>query len=158
MMLAAGSELVVWLDADTLVVRPEVDVRRALQDGAPIGMCRNPLPWGDQDWHYNSGVIVVRNTSAARWFFDEVWRAGPVDHHLWQEQARINQLAQQYPNVVQPLEDKWNCTNGVNPTPDPIVLAWHRQGANAIQLMKTAVAAYKRKSSRLCSKPAGESG
>lgn len=158
MMLAAGSEFVVWLDADTLVVRPEIDVRTALRDGSPIGMCRNPLPWADQPWHYNSGVIFVRNTADARWFFDEVWRAGHVDHHPWQEQARINQLTQQHANLVQRLDDEWNCTNGVNSTRDPIIRAWHGQGANAVKLMTAAVGAYKRKAARFCSNSTRESG
>jgi ADP-heptose:LPS heptosyltransferase len=153
MMLAAGSEFVIWLDADTLVVRPELDVRSALRDGAPIGMCRNPLPWGNQPWHYNAGVIMVRNTSAARWFFDEVWRAGGGDHP-WQEQARMNELSQRYPNLVQPLENKWNCTKGVNSTRHPIVLAWHGQGVGAIKLMTAALATYQKKSARLHSAPA----
>jgi len=149
MMLAAAAELVVWLDADTLVVRPEVDVRSALQDGAPIGMCHNPFSWADKPWHYNSGMIVIRNTSAARWFFDEVWRIGPVGQHSWHEQARINELTQQYPNLVQRLDDKWNCNKGINPARDPIIRAWHGQGANAVKLMTAALAAYKRKSARL---------
>jgi hypothetical protein len=149
MMLASGAELVVWLDADTLIVRPEVDVRTALQDGAPIGMCRNPAPWEDQLWHYNSGLIVVRNARAARWFFDEVWRIGPVGNHPWQEQARINELARQHANFVQRLDDKWNCTKGVNPVRNPIIRAWHGQGAKAVKPMSAAVAAYRRKSARL---------
>jgi hypothetical protein len=153
MMLAAGYELVVWLDADTLVVRPEVDVRTALQDGAPIGMCRNDLPWQDLPWHYNAGVIFVRNTGSARWFFDEVWKAGYVDHRAWQEQAKINELARKHTDLVQQLDDKWNCTKGVNSVRDPIIRAWHGQGANAVKLMAAAVAAYKRKSKRLVLQP-----
>jgi ADP-heptose:LPS heptosyltransferase len=158
MMLAAGFEFVVWLDADTLVVRPEVDIRSALRDGAPIAMCRNPLPWRDQPWHYNAGVIMVRNTGAARWFFDEVWRAGHVENHAWQEQARINELTQKHENLVQRLDDKWNCTKGVNPTHDPVILAWHGQGPKAVKLMAAALAACKRKSARHCSALARQSG
>jgi len=158
MMFATGFELVVWLDADTLIVEPDVDVRTALRTGGPIGMCRNPLPWGDQPWHYNAGVIVVRNTGTARWFFDEVWRAGHVNHHPWQEQARMNELTRQYPHLVQQLEDKWNCTKGVNTVRDPIIRAWHGQGANAVKLMTAALAAYRRKSGRSRSNPTRESG
>jgi hypothetical protein len=108
-------------------------------------MCRNPIPWGDQPWHYNSGVIVVRNTAAARWFFDEVWNAGPTEHP-WQEQVRINELSQRYPDLVQTLENKWNCTKGVNSTRDPIIRAWHGKGKGAVKLMRAALAAHKRKS------------
>jgi ADP-heptose:LPS heptosyltransferase len=153
LMLAGGSEFVVWLDADTLIIKPEIDVRGALVNGAPIAMCRNPLPWGSQPWHYNAGVILVRNTSAARWFFDEVWKTERVDHP-WQEQARINELAQQYPNLVQPLENRWNCTRGVNPARAPIIRAWHGQGPKAVKLMKSALAAYYRRFAGAGSEPA----
>ncbi|MEO8428675.1 MAG: glycosyltransferase family 9 protein [Verrucomicrobiota bacterium] len=148
MMLAAGFELVVWLDADTLIVRPDVDLRRALPDGPPIGMCRNPLPWGTQPWHYNAGVIFVRNTKAARLFFDNVRNAGPVEHS-WQEQAKMNELSQQYPDVVQSVDNKWNCTRGVNPTRDPVIRAWHGKGRKAVGLMKAAWAAYQRKNGKM---------
>jgi hypothetical protein len=152
MTLAAGFDFVVWLDADTLIVRPDVDVRSALGGEAPIAMCRNPLPWRDQPWHYNAGVIMVRNTGAARWFFDEVWRAGHVDHHPWQEQARINELTRKHENLVQRLDDQWNCTRGVNPTSDPVILAWHGQGAGAIKSMRAALASHKRKLARSSSR------
>jgi ADP-heptose:LPS heptosyltransferase len=158
MMLATGFEFVVWLDADTLVVRPEIDVRTALRDGPSIGMCQNPLPWGDQPWHYNAGVIMVRNTGTARWFFDEVWRAGQVDHHPWHEQAKINELTHKNKNLVQPLHNKWNCTKGVNTTPRPIIMAWHGQGAGGVKLMADALAAYRRKSALLRSETAQRPG
>jgi hypothetical protein len=158
MMLATGFELVVWLDADTLIVRPDVDMRTALRSGGPIGMCRNPLPYGDQPWHYNAGVIVARNTGTSRWFFDEVWRAGHVNHHPWQEQARMNELIRQHPHLVQQLEDKWNCTKGVNTARNPIIRAWHGQGANAVKLMTAALASYRRKSGQSRLSPALESG
>jgi ADP-heptose:LPS heptosyltransferase len=148
MALWAGFELVVWLDADTLIVRPEVDVRTALLDGPPIGMCRHPLPLGDQSWHYDSGVIFVRNTKLARVCFDNIWPAEPVEHS-WQEQVRLNELNEKYPNALQPVDDQWNSTQRVNPTPNPVIRAWHGKGQKAIKLMKAALAAYHRKNSGL---------
>src|SRR5262249_9727637 len=86
--LQLGFEMAVWLDADTLIVDPSQDVRWGLPDGPPIGLCRHPTPWNGQPWHWNSGVILVRNTELARSFFDQVWAAGPVEH-WWQEQVAI---------------------------------------------------------------------
>jgi ADP-heptose:LPS heptosyltransferase len=140
MALRAGFEFVVWLDADTLIVRPEVDVRAALPYGPPIGMCRNPLPLGNQPWHYNAGVIFVRNTTESRAFFDAVWNGGPVAHP-WQEQARMNELSHKFTDTIQPVDGRWNSTKGVNPAPDPVILAWHGQGKKAIQRMKAALSA-----------------
>ena len=90
--LALKFDLVVWLDADTLIRRTDVDLRLALGEGSPIGMCRHPTPWDDQDWHFNSGVIFIRHTKLTRKFFDRVWKAGPVNHP-WHEQVRINQMS-----------------------------------------------------------------
>jgi hypothetical protein len=148
MALWAGFELVVWLDADTLIVRPEVDVRSALLEGPPIGMCRHPLPLGNQSWHYNAGVIFVRNTKLARVCFEDVWTSEPVEHP-WQEQVRLNELNEKYPNALQQVDNQWNSTQRVNATPNPVIRAWHGKGQKAIKLMKVALAAYHRKNSRL---------
>jgi hypothetical protein len=138
MQLAAGYDLVIWLDADTVVVRPEIDLRTALSEGAPIGMCKHPLPWGAQPWHWNSGVIFVRNTKAARWFFDEAWRTDRLAHP-WHEQARINELAEQHPHLIQEIGAEWNCTRGMTFARHPIVCAWHGRGLGALASIKAAV-------------------
>jgi hypothetical protein len=138
--LRMGFELVVWLDADTLIVRPGEDFRAALPAGAPIGLCRHPMPLNGHPWHYNSGVIVVRNTEVSREFFDRVWQAGPVRHH-WQEQVRINELAHQQPEAVQVLADRWNSTMGVTACPDAVVQAWHGRGLRAARFMHEALVA-----------------
>jgi hypothetical protein len=59
-----------------------------------------------------------------------------------------------HPDLVQQLEDKWNCTKTVNPVRDPIIRAWHGHGAKTEKLMKAAESAYKRKSTRLGLQPA----
>jgi ADP-heptose:LPS heptosyltransferase len=135
MQLAAGYDLVVWLDADTLVVNPAADVRGALSNGAPIAMCRHPLPWGEQPWHWNAGVVFVRNTNASRWFFDEVWRREGCTHS-WQEQARINELSLEHPGLIQELGHQWNCTRGLTSAPNPVVRAWHGKGMAALTSMR----------------------
>jgi hypothetical protein len=124
--LVSGFDLVIWLDADTLVVNPKADPRKALSEGPPIGMCRHPIPWDDQPWHFNAGVIFVRNTALAREFFQRVWEAGPVDG--WQEQTRMNEMSRQMPDAVQPLPAKWNSTLNVNACKNPVIQAWHGIG------------------------------
>ena len=137
--LALKFDLVVWLDADTLIRRTDVDLRLALGEGSPIGMCRHPTPWDDQDWHFNSGVIFIRHTKLTRKFFDRVWKAGPVNHP-WHEQVRINQMSRVYPRAVQTIDNKWNCASHVNPCPDPVIQAWHGRGTAALPLMRAALA------------------
>ena len=139
MGLAAGFEFIVWLDADTLILRPEVDFFEALANERPIGMCRHPLPFYDQPWHYNSGVMFIRNTEATRIFFHRVWVEGPLPHP-WEEQARINALALNSPELIQQVPDIWNSTAGANEVKNAVVQAWHGQGAAALPALKSGLA------------------
>jgi hypothetical protein len=123
--LALGFDHVAWLDADTLIVRHECDLRTALVENAPIGMCLHKSEgWNGQPHHHNSGVIIMRNTPLTRQFFDEVWSSGPFPHH-WQDQGRIMATRDKFPGSVQTLPDEWNSTRGVNEASDPIIKAWH---------------------------------
>jgi hypothetical protein len=135
--LAMGFELVVWLDADTLIVHPQTDLRSALGDGPPIGMCRHVVRWGKRPWHYNAGVIFVRNCTLARRFFQEAWEAGPT-RDGGQDQTRINEVAGRRPEAVQTLSDAWNCTVGVNGCPSPVIQSWHGRGKDALESMAQA--------------------
>jgi hypothetical protein len=136
--LQLGFDRVIWLDADTLIVKPEVDLRTALPDGPPIGMCRHPTPFGEQPWHYNSGVMFIRNTPLAREFFGRVWATGPNDSP-WQEQVGINRLSQEFPEAVQVLPDRWNRTLSVTEAEDPVLMAWHGYRRTALPLMREAL-------------------
>ncbi len=124
--------LIIWLDADTLIIRLEKDLRAACTEFSCIGMCRHPLPWGDQPWHFNAGIIFVRNCELAREFFGRIWKAGP-SNHPWDEQARIMECVHQLPAAVQALSNKWNATEGMTPMQKPIIKAWHGAGNAAVR-------------------------
>lgn len=136
--LDSGVEHVIWLDADTLVVDAENDIRRSLPNGSPIGMCRHPFPFNGREGHFNSGMIVIRNCEESCEFFEEVWNRGPIDH-VWQEQVRINEVASLHPEWVEIIDDRWNSTYGVNESSSPVVKAWHGMGAEALDRMKIEV-------------------
>jgi hypothetical protein len=131
--LRQGFELVTWLDADTLIVRDTEDIRTALTGRAPLAMAihRSPGLNGPKD-HYNSGVMVLRNTFETREFFDAVWHEGPLRNHHWNEQARILDLLAKSPALVQVLDPCWNATQGLAPVEDPIIKAWHGAGPAAL--------------------------
>jgi len=131
--LACGFDLVVWLDADTLIVRDDVDVRTALGDGPPLGMARHPISESSStDGHSNSGVMILRNTPRVQEFFHEVWTAGPLSNHPWMEQARIHDRLKNFPGLLQRLDDRWNSTFEVNESSAPVIKAWHGLGARAV--------------------------
>jgi hypothetical protein len=152
-----GFDFVAWLDADTLLIDSGVSLLEGLPEGPPIGMCRHPMPWRKQVWHYNSGVMLIRNEQLSRRFFENVWKAGPVDHP-WQEQVRIVEEADKSPGAVQSIEPRWNCTEGSNPCSNPVVLAWHGHGKAALPRLEGALRQLRRRDAeRLRSLSDGES-
>lgn len=131
--LALGFETVVWLDADTLIVRDDEDIRSALNGGGPLALARHPTPGiNGTPTHWNSGVMVMRNTARTREFFDAVWQAGPHGEHHWHEQARMLLLLPKFPDLVQQLDDRWNSTDCLTDVPNPVIKAWHGAGRGAI--------------------------
>jgi hypothetical protein len=127
--LDMGFETVAWLDADTLIMRDDEDIRTALNGGGALGLALHPTPGLDAArTHWNTGVMVVRNTPRTRGFFDAVWQAGPLGDHHWHEQARMLAMLPDYPELVQRIDDRWNASEDVTPVPNPCVKAWHGFG------------------------------
>jgi hypothetical protein len=134
--LAEGFERVVWLDADTLILRFDEDIRTAINGGPPLALAQHPVPDLDGNpTHFNSGVIIARNGARAREFFDAVWTAGPLWKHPWHEQGRVHDVLKRFPDMVQRLDDRWNSTVNVTDVPNPIIKAWHGSGTKALSSM-----------------------
>lgn len=130
-----GFDTVAWLDADTLIVDRARDIRTALNGEGPLGMAIHASPGFTADYHYNSGVMIMRNTPGVQAFFEAVWREGPVAGTHWQEQARILELIRRTPGIVQALDSHWNATAGLAPVSNPIIKAWHGAGPTAVMRM-----------------------
>ncbi len=130
--LDAGFDTVAWLDADTLILRDDEDIRDALNGGGPLGMALHAFPGlAGETSHYNSGVMVMRNTPRTRSFFAAVWEKGPLGNHGWHEQARMLDLLPEFPDLVQPLDPSWNSMEGTAAAKKPIIKAWHGLGSAA---------------------------
>ncbi len=128
-----GYEYVVWLDADTLIVDPSVDLRVAIQP-EKIGACWHRIP---QLNHWNVGALYLHKSIPVRNFVGEWLASYPPPRDGWFEQGVFNRLARQSKTVVT-LSDKWNATLNVNMVPDAVVLGFHGQGdaARRYELMK----------------------
>jgi hypothetical protein len=129
---------VFWLDADTFVVDGTQDMRHTIGPGDYYAFCIHPLPWHEQSWHFNAGVMYYRDCDNgempnARHFLHAALniRHDRVDEY---DQTAINDLLLNGPWLydfkanLTVLPDKWNCTLGVhdlsieNP---PVVAAFH---------------------------------
>lgn len=124
---------VIWLDADTLIVDLQADLRDAIHLGK-IGACWHRIPQMD---HWNVGALYVDNCQETKDFIAEWLASYPGPNDGWMEQGVFNRLALQSKTVVT-LSDKWNATLDVNMVPDAVVLGFHGQGdtKQRIQIMK----------------------
>ena len=112
---------VVWLDADTLIVDLQTNLRDAIQPDK-IGACWHRIP---QLNHWNVGALYIDNTPNTRAFIDE-WLASYPPKPQWLEQGEFNRLARESRTVVT-ISDKWNATLDVSMVPDAVVLGFHGQ-------------------------------
>lgn len=135
--LEMGYDYVVCIDADALIVRPEVDFRSAMPADKAFGMAQHPKPWEDRQWHWNCGVMVVR-PGALKTIKDTI-RMGNLKNSYWNEQGRINRIAQDEPWLFHKLDNKWNSAEHINPCPSPVVKAWHGLHLAALPLMKKEI-------------------
>jgi hypothetical protein len=122
--LALPYDVVIWLDADTVIVSDE-DLRDALPANKDFGMIRlGNVSYKDLGFHYNAGALYIRNTERMRKFFDDVWDDYEED---MKEQGSIHNVLMRegFPEWFVQIDDKWNSTMGGNESPSPVVVAWH---------------------------------
>jgi galactosyl transferase GMA12/MNN10 family len=132
--LKLNYELIVWIDADALIVNPAVDLREALFEFTCIGMCKHNGPWREKNWHFNAGVIFARVCDYSREFFDQVWEAGPTSA-VWQEQERMLECIERNPLAVQAIDNKWNA-HPSSKSEKPVIKAWHGFPGNKADLIR----------------------
>lgn len=120
----AYSDLVIYLDTDSLIVNPDVPLTEALREmDTPVGHVRHPEPWADLGFHYNCGVGFYRNNPRTHTFLKEVWELGPIEHR-WKVQATMLAVGCRT-NIFSIIDDKWNSTVNTNVSKSPMVESWH---------------------------------
>jgi hypothetical protein len=115
----SGADVIIWLDADAVVVRTDFNLANAIQCG--IGMVRHPNPD-----HWNTGVIVAVRSPQVLDFFATVERS-PENDSAWMEQEVVNELAAipSYASLITALDAQLNSTPGAVMASNPVVLAAH---------------------------------
>lgn len=128
-------ETVMWMDSDTIIVNPKVDIREELNEKQVIYMTsyfkRKPL-------FPNSGVIVAKRDPMTFEILEKVWMyKRKYQHAWWDQQAFLNLLGfknrlvkiiryegpTKYTPYIGSLDVKWNSRpNRADVSCDPIIM------------------------------------
>lgn len=87
--LAGEYELLLWLDADLVIVDRSLDIASELEDGRFLYMAEHATKEGRMP---NSGVMLLRGGAQTIAFLDEVYAQEDLTDHRWWENAAICRL------------------------------------------------------------------
>lgn len=89
-----GFDFVLWMDADTLFLRYDRDIREVVEPGKDLYMACHPIPnesrprgSSSDEPVPNTGVMLLRNCEWTRGFLEEIWNREEYRDHIWWEQA-----------------------------------------------------------------------
>lgn len=84
-----GHDLVVWVDADAVIVDPARDIAEDVPDDRFLGLVEHRY---DGVAVPNTGVLVLRRGDLATEFLDAVWACEDLVDHRWWENAAVMRL------------------------------------------------------------------
>jgi hypothetical protein len=87
--LVDAYDTVVWLDADTVIVDPRIDIATELGAGSFLGLVEHR--YGENRFP-NTGVMVLRGGETAAEFLDQTWALERYVNHQWWENAAMCEL------------------------------------------------------------------
>ncbi|MGH2916591.1 MAG: hypothetical protein ACRDMX_16560 [Solirubrobacteraceae bacterium] len=87
--LVARYELVVWIDADAVIVDRRVDIASELRDGCFLHLVEHVV---DGRPRPNTGVMALRGGERSVAFLDAVWALDRYVTHRWWENAAVCEL------------------------------------------------------------------
>ena len=123
-----------WIDADAVIVDMSMDFRQVMKKA--IMMTKHPGGYFDpsgKSWHYNDGVLFVKNDPIVSKLIDMTIDLGPGGPG-WYDQLVLNYLVAIpffYRENVGELDVKYNSCYGVNTSPSPVINTIH--GPHAIE-------------------------
>jgi len=82
-------DLLLWLDADVMVVDQSVDIASELEPDKFLYLVEHRY---DGTRMPNSGVMLMRGGNQTEAFLDEVWAQSQFVHHKWWENAAVCQV------------------------------------------------------------------
>ena len=132
-LLDEAPDLVLWIDADAMIVRTDRPAHAELPADRAFGLVKHVL---DGVTTVNTGVLMLRATDPARELLDEIWRQEKCREHRWWENAAMMEglgyrkaLADGREDAPEPrwerhlhwLAEEWNTLPGARPAEPPIV-------------------------------------
>jgi hypothetical protein len=130
--LLDSNDVVLWLDADIVVVRSDRDIADELPDDRFMAMVEHNVGGKANP---NTGVMVIRSGEEAKRFFAEVWESTRYLEHRWWEQAAVMHLLGYDPDTGERVRDsawqdrihwlgkEWNSIRD-DPAPQPRIRHW----------------------------------
>ncbi|MFN8179238.1 MAG: hypothetical protein U0167_15005 [bacterium] len=88
-LLRGDAEFVLWVDADAIVVRPDVGIHGEIEPGRDVYLVEH---------HYdgkrvpNTGLLLLRRSEWTSRFLEDVWQSERYVQHPWWENAAIIDL------------------------------------------------------------------
>lgn len=138
-----GYEKLVWLDADTLVIDPTVNIFTETHDDVDFQLCRyvNYL-WHEQP-HANTGVMVVNASRSAIEALQWIWaqRHTPLrSHHvpMFWEQNWIGDYVHEHPESCAELSHRFNYHARYSPFKGSVVIQSWPGESNRLEQMRQA--------------------
>jgi hypothetical protein len=146
-------DLVIWIDADAMIVDPTVDIATLLR---PNKWLYGVVHEVDDGAHLNCGVLMIRSCGEAKAMLNDVARLRQYIHHPWWEQAAVLYLLgydvrsitrirdTKYTGGFAPISKQWN---SIPPDAAERPYIEHYAGvANTrrLELMREHAAAFKR--------------
>jgi hypothetical protein len=87
--LATSHDLILWLDADLMIVDRSLDIASELEEGRFLYLVEHHTKEGRMP---NSGVMLLRGGSETVAFLDDVYAQEDLINHRWWENAAICRL------------------------------------------------------------------
>ncbi len=129
------SDMVVWMDTDSLIVDTNTPLEEAFSDVLFVGHCKHPEKWKSNFWHYNCGVGFYRDNDLVFDFLTRVWERGIVPHPTWKVQATMLEINDEM-RIMSVLDDKWNSTVETNESKEPVIQSWHGHNLDFAPILK----------------------
>jgi hypothetical protein len=134
-LFARGFEFVLWVDADAIFVRFDVDIANVITTSHDLYLVQHYHPQHSPPLVPNTGVMLVRNGAWARDLFARLWVMEQYRDHPWWENAALIHLlgyksllgegedafADELLVRIKFLNEAWNFIPAICTGPDPII-------------------------------------